>query len=159
MEGKERLEGYLRDNGVAYEAHHHPEAFTAQEVAAAEHVPGKMLAKVVAVTAGDQTVMSVVPAPNQVDLDAVAAAAGAESARIATEDEFGPLFPDCDTGAMPPFGNGTLYESPVYVDRTLSEQEKIAFAACTHSDTIHMSYADFERLVNPTVAQLAAEER
>jgi Ala-tRNA(Pro) deacylase len=159
MEGKERLESYLRENGVAYEAHHHPEAYTAQEVAAAEHVPGRMLAKVVALSAGDQTVMAVVPAPSQVDLDAAAAAAGAEEARLAKEEEFSPVFPDCDTGAMPPFGNGTLYDPPVYVDRNLADQQKIAFAACTHGDTIHMSYADFERLVEPTVADLVREER
>lgn len=159
MEGKERLESYLRDNGVAFEVHHHPEAFTAQEVAAAEHVPGRMLAKVVAVAAGDEIVMAVVPAPHHVDLDAAAAAAGATAARLASEDEFGPVFPGCDTGAMPPFGNGTLYDPPVYVDGQLADQEKIAFAACTHSDTLHMSYADFDRLVQPAVTELVKQER
>jgi Ala-tRNA(Pro) deacylase len=154
MTGKERLEAYLRENGVGYEIHHHPEAFTAQEVAAAEHVPGRMLGKVVAVKAGDDIAMVVVPAPAQVDLDKAATAVGTGEVRIATEDEFGAVFSDCDTGAMPPFGNGTLYDVPVFVDNTLAQQETVVFDAGTHSDTVHLQYSDFERLVKPNVADL-----
>jgi Ala-tRNA(Pro) deacylase len=154
MNGKDRLESFLRDNSVAFQVHHHPEAFTAQEVAAVEHVPGKELAKVVLVSGGEQLAMAVVPAPHQVDLDKAAAALGVGKARLASEEEFAAEFPDCDTGAMPPMGNGTLYDIPVYVDGSLKDQGTIVFNACTHSDAIHMSYEDFERLVKPEVVDL-----
>jgi Ala-tRNA(Pro) deacylase len=156
MDGKGRLESYLRDNKVPFQVHHHPEAFTAQELAAAEHVPGREFAKVVLVAAGDNLAMTVVPAPQQVDLEKASSAIGSSGARLATEEGFASLFPDCDTGAMPPLGNGTLYDTPVYVDGSLGRQETIVFNACTHTDSVHMSYADFERLVNPHVADLAS---
>lgn len=154
MDGKTTLEKYLRDNKVAHQFHHHPEAFTAQEVAAAEHVPGRMLAKVVIVAVGEEQAMAVVPAPEKVDLDKAASAAGASKARLADEEEFRSLFSDCDTGAMPPFGNGTLYDLPVYVDEALAKQESIVFDACTHTDTCRMAYTDFEALVKPSIADL-----
>lgn len=157
MEGKDRVESYLRDQGVSFEAHQHPEAYTAQEVAAADHVPGRRLAKVVVLSADDRLAMAVLPAPLQVDLVKAGAALGAKKARLATEREFEPLFADCDTGAMPPFGNGTIYDLPVYIDRELSEQDTIVFNACTHTDTIQMAYSDLARLVKPEVADLSAE--
>lgn len=156
MEGKQRLEAYLSDNGVSFQSHSHPEAITAQEVAAAEHVSGRALAKVVVISADDQLAMAVVPAPRQVDLDKAAKVFGASEARLAIEDEFTPVFSDCDAGAMPPFGNGSLYDLPVYLERTLSEQDTIVFNACTHTDTIHMSIDDYQRLVGPKVVDLLA---
>ena len=150
---KERLEGYLRENRVLFEAQHHPRAVTAQEVAASEHVPGKMLAKTVMVLADGEMVMLALPAPYQVDLEKAAAALGAKEARLAEEEEFEDTFPDCEVGAMPPFGN--LYGVPVYVDETLAEDETIVFRSGTHTETMSVSYADFERLVEPTVAQFA----
>jgi Ala-tRNA(Pro) deacylase len=155
MEGKQRLETLLSDNHAAYQVHHHPRAFTAQEMAAAEHVPGRTVGKTVIVAADGEPAMVVVPAPSTVDLDKVAAALHAGEARLAREEEFESLFPGCDTGAMPPFGNDTLYDVPVVVDRDLSEQPEVAFNACTHTDTIHLSYADFERLVKPAVADVS----
>jgi Ala-tRNA(Pro) deacylase len=157
MEDKQRLEQFLRENRIGYEIHHHPEAYTAQEVAAVEHVPGRMFAKVVMVAGGDQLVMAVVPAPGEVDLDKVAAATGSSGTRLATEEEFGPLFPGSDVGAMSPFGNKTLYDVPVYVDDGLAGQRTIAFDACTHTDTVHMAYSDFEKLVEPTVTDLTKD--
>jgi Ala-tRNA(Pro) deacylase len=154
VKGKRRLEAFLRDNKVAFQIHHHPEAFTAQEVAAAEHVPGKMVGKVVTVSAEDKLAMAVVPAPSSVDLDKVADALGTSEARLAQEEEFASVFPDSDTGAMPPFGNGTLYQLPVVVERELAEQDAVVFNACTHTDTVHLAYSDFERLVRPKVADL-----
>ena len=154
MNGKDRLESFLRDNRVPFQVHHHPEAFTAQEVAAVEHVPGRELAKVVLVSGGEQLAMTVVAAPDQVDLDKAAGALGAGEARLASEEEFSAQFPDCDTGAMPPMGNGTLYDVPVYVDTSLKDEDTIVFNACTHTDAIHMRYADFERLVKPEVVDL-----
>src|SRR3990172_7193008 len=108
MNCKERLEAYLRENKVPFQVVHHPLAYTAQEVAAAEHVPGKMLAKVVMVFADGKLVMLALPAPYRVDLSKAAAALGAREARLAHEEEFAAAFPDCEVGAMPPFGN--LYD-------------------------------------------------
>jgi Ala-tRNA(Pro) deacylase len=153
MNCKERLEGYLRDNQVSFETEHHPAAFTAQEVAASDHVPGKMLVKVVMVLADDELVMLAVPAPYQVNLDRVGEVLGATEVRLAEEEEFADAFPDCEVGAMPPFGN--LYDVPVYADEALAEDETIVFQAGTHTATMRLKYADFERLVEPTTAGFA----
>jgi Ala-tRNA(Pro) deacylase len=153
MDCKDRLESYLREDQVPFETHHHPTAFTAQEVAASEHTPGKMVVKVVMVLADGELAMLAMPAPYQADLERVAEVLGASEVRLAHEEEFAPAFPDCEVGAMPPFGN--LYGLPVYVDEALAEDETIVIQAGTHSDTIRLKYADFERLVRPTVARFA----
>jgi Ala-tRNA(Pro) deacylase len=153
MNCKERLEAYLRENKVPFQVAHHPSAYTAQEVAAAEHIPGKMLAKVVIAFASGKMVMLVLPASLRVSPAEAGAALGVKELRLAHEGEFAPVFPDCELGAMPPFGN--LYGLPVSVDKALAEDETIVFNAGTHTDTISMTYADFERLVRPTVADLA----
>ena len=153
MECRDRLENYLRENRVSFEEQHHPRAVTAQEVAASEHVPGRMLAKTVMVLADGEIVMLALPAPYQVDLEKAAAALGVDEARLAEEEEFEDSFPDCEVGAMPPFGN--LYGVPVYVEKTLAEDETIVFRSGTHTETMSVSYSDFERLVEPTVAQFA----
>lgn len=153
MECRDRLENYLRENQVRFEEHHHPRAVSAQEVAASEHVPGRMLAKTVMVLADGEMVMLALPAPYQVDLEKAAAALGVDEARLAEEEEFEDSFPDCEVGAMPPFGN--LYGVPVYVEKTLAEDETIVFRSGTHTETMSVSYSDFERLVEPTVAQFA----
>ncbi|MBI3286871.1 MAG: YbaK/EbsC family protein, partial [Chloroflexi bacterium] len=128
-------------------------AYTAQEVAAAQHVPGKQVAKVVMVKAGKQLMMAVLPAPYRVDLKKLASALGAKSARLAREEEFEGIFPDCEVGAMPPFGN--LYQLPVYVDASLTEDVEIVFQTGTHSDTMKIRYADYQRLAQPKVAEYA----
>jgi Ala-tRNA(Pro) deacylase len=153
MQCKERLETYLRDEGVPFEVQHHPVAYTAQQVAASEHIPGKLLAKTVMVIADGKMVMLALPAPYRVDLESAAAVLGAKEVRLAHEAEFGAAFPDCEVGAMPPFGN--LYGVPVYVDRALAEDETIVFRAGTHTDTMRLKCADCARLVRPTVAEFA----
>ncbi len=153
MDCKKRLEDYLRENRVSFEAQTHPRAVTAQEVAASEHVSGDMLAKTVMVVADGRMAMLALPASYRVDLERAAAALGAKETYLAEEEEFEETFPDCEVGAMPPFGN--LYDVPVYVDEALAEDETIVFRAGTHTDTMSVSYADFERLVEPTVAGFA----
>jgi Ala-tRNA(Pro) deacylase len=150
---KDRLEAYLREKQVTFDVRHHPRAITAQEVAASEHVPGKMLAKTVMVLADGKMVMLALPAPYQVDVDKAGKVLGGE-VRLAKEEEFENTFPDCEVGAMPPFGN--LYEVPVYVEAALADDETIVFRAGTHTDTMSLSYADFERLVEPTISEFAA---
>jgi Ala-tRNA(Pro) deacylase len=153
MNCKDKLESYLRDNQVSFEIHHHPTAFTAQEVAASEHTPGKMVAKVVMVIADGELIMLAMPAPYKADLNRLGEALGATEVRLANEEEFASAFPDCEVGAMPPFGN--LYDLPVYVDEALAEDETIVVQAGTHTDTMHLKYADFERLIEPTVVGFA----
>ena len=154
MNCKERLETYLRESAVPYQSQHHARAITAQEVAATEHVPGKLFAKTVMVLADKETmVMLVLPAPYHVNPQKAAAALGARELLFAEEERFADTFPDCELGAMPPFGN--LYDVPVYVDKTLAEDETIVFRAGTHTDTMSVSYANFERLVEPMVAEFA----
>lgn len=149
---KEKLEAYLRDNQVAFQVQHHPLAYTAQEVAAAEHVPGK-LAKVVMAYADDRLVMLALPAPYKVDLTNAATSLVAGRVRLATEEEFAGALPNCEVGAIPPFG--PLYDLPVYVDQTLVEDDTIVVQAGTHTDTLSLKYADFQRLVQPTVVEFA----
>ncbi len=156
MDCLQRLQTYLRQNGVSFQIQHHPIAYTAQEVAASEHIPGKLLAKTVMVFAHGELVMLVLPAPYRVDTEKVRAALQAEDVRLAQEAEFAERFPDCEVGAMPPFGN--LYGVPVFVDKALAEDETIVFRAGTHTDTMSLKYADFERLVQPTVTELAHRE-
>jgi Ala-tRNA(Pro) deacylase len=156
MNCRERIEMYLREMAVPYEAQHHPRAFTAQDVAASEHLPGRLVAKVVMLVADGRMVMLVLPAPARVHLPETGRILGARDVRLAEEGEFASIFRDCEVGAMPPFGN--LYNVPVYVDRALASEETIYFQAGTHTDTMSMRFADFERLVNPVVAAFSLEE-
>jgi len=155
MACKERLEAYLREKGVPYQNQHHARAISAQEVAATEHVPGRMFAKTVMVLPDNEEhmVMLVLPAPYYVNPLKASAALGVSEVQLADEERFADTFSDCEVGAMPPFGN--LYEVPVYADRALAEDETIVFRSGTHTDTMSVSYADFEKLVRPTVADIA----
>jgi Ala-tRNA(Pro) deacylase len=145
-----KLKNFLDANQVAYDVRSHPRALTAQEVAAAQHVRGRDVAKVVMLRAGDEYLMAVLPAPYHVDIERLGVATGKEDLRLATEAEFTGLFPGCEPGAMPPFEN--LYGMPVWVDRSLTQDEEIFFNAGNHEQTVHVGYADFARLVQPRIA-------
>jgi Ala-tRNA(Pro) deacylase len=147
---REKLEAYLRDNVVAFQVQHHQLAYTAHKVAQSEHVSGKLIAKAVLVFADGALKMLVLPANHHVDFEKAAAAIGVREVRMASEQDFGPSFPDCEVGAEPAFGN--LYDLPVYVDRALTWDETIITRAGTHTDTLSLTYADYERLVGPVVA-------
>lgn len=147
------VRSFLEENGIEYEHHEHEPAYTAQEVAAADHVPGKEMAKTVVMTNGEKFVMAVLPATRRVDVERFREAAGDEGLRLAEEEEFSDLFPGCETGAMPPFGS--LYEVPVIVDRSLREDETITFNAGTHADTITIAYSEFENVEEPGVADFS----
>lgn len=148
-----KLKQYLDENAVRYEVLSHRLAYTAQEVAAAQHVKGREFAKVVMAKAGDGFVMAVLPAMAKLDTGKLARAAGGAQVQLASEQEFERLFPNCDAGAMPPFGN--LFGLPVYVDRSLAKDETIVFQAGTHLDTVRMRFDDFARLAAPVVGDLA----
>jgi Ala-tRNA(Pro) deacylase len=142
-----RLRNFLESQKVRYVHETHRTAYTAQELAQEEHVPGKMVAKTVVVKLDDAFALAVMPATARADFARLKSALGAREVRLATELEFTGLFPDCEVGAMPPFGN--LYGVPVYVDAALTQDEEIIFNAGTHQDTIRMRYADFEHLARP----------
>jgi len=137
---------------ATYRLLHHTQAFTASEVAATSHVPGRELAKVVVLR--DQAgafLMVALPAPAWVDVPAVASATARQDLRLAEEHEFAPLFPDCEAGTMPPFGGP--YGLPLYVDACLSRSPEIAFQAGNHQEIVVMDYADYARLARPIVEQ------
>jgi Ala-tRNA(Pro) deacylase len=147
-----RLRGLLDENQIPYSVMTHTTAHTAQGAAATMQISGKELAKTVVLWAGEEMILAVLPAPNHVRLDKLGAEVG-KSLRLATEQEFGSLFPDCELGAMPPFGS--LYNLPAYVDESLAADEAIIFNAGTHRDAIRMRYDDFVRVAKPRVCSFA----
>jgi Ala-tRNA(Pro) deacylase len=150
-----KLQEFLDANKVPYQLLTHPKAFTAQELAAVEHVKGRELAKVVVLRSGQEFLMVVLPAPYHVDLERMRTVTGKTDLALASEQEFVSRFPNCEPGAMPPFGN--LFNMAVWVDESLTRDEQIVFNACTHTQAVRMKYADFARLVRPKVAQLRIE--
>jgi len=155
MRCKERLQEYLSGNGVGFEIEQHRLAYTAQQLAAAEHVSGKQVAKVVVAIANDNMVMLVLPANSNVNLEKLRTQIGAKQLRLAREEEFAATFPDCEVGAMPPFGN--LYGVPVYIDRSLTRSLEITFPVGSHTESMKVRYSDYERLVHPQVMDFAAQ--
>ncbi len=148
-----RVKDFLDTNRIHYASIVHPTSYTAQGTAAYAHVSGKELAKTVIVRIDSTLAMAVVPASAQLDLSALKKITKAKTVGLAVEAEFEFKFPDCDLGAMPPFGN--LYGMPVYVDEMLTYDKEIAFNAGSHSELVRMSYEDFERVVNPIVGRFA----
>ena len=148
-----KLREFLDSHDIKYVAVSHSKAFTAQEVAESAHISGKELAKTVIVKLDDTLAMAVLPASLIIDLDLLQRATGASQLTIATEGEFREVFPECETGAMPPFGN--LYGMAVYVDESLTKDKDIAFNAGSHNELVRVSYEDFERLVKPKVLKFS----
>lgn len=149
----DRLRKYLEENHVKYVTVTHSPAFTAQEIAASAHVPGKELAKTVMVKLDGKLAMVVLPAPDKVSAHRLREASGAKEVELASEKEFADLFPKCEVGAMPPFGN--LWDMETYADAHLREDEHIAFNAGSHTELVKLSFADFERLVHPRIADIS----
>ena len=149
-----KLMEFLDRYHTKYVSISHSPAYTAQEIAATAHIPGQELAKTVIVKLDGEIAMAVLPASSRLDLGLLKAASGAGQVELASEAEFKNLFPDCEIGAMPPFGN--LYGLPVYVAQKLTDGREIAFNAGTHSELIRMAYSDFERLVQPAVVRVSA---
>lgn len=151
----ERLKKYLHTNGVVFEVQQHREVFTTQAMAAELHEKGAHVAKVVIGRADGRIVMLVVPAPARVDFERAAQALGAQYVRPAREDEFKSLFPDCQVGAMPPFGN--LYGVAVYLDQSLTLVPALVFQAGSHRETFRIALADYLRLAAPKVVSFVQE--
>lgn len=151
-----KLRSFLDSHDIKYMVISHSLAYTAQGVAALAHVSGKKLAKTVIVKIDGILAMAVIPAADHVDLDRLRTITGAQSVELATEREFKDAFPDCETGAMPPFGN--LYDMSVYADESLAAHEEITFSAGSHRELVRMQWPDVVRLVNPTVHQLTYQK-
>ena len=147
-----KLREFLDTQRVKYLVISHSVAYTAQGIAALAHVSGKKLAKTVIVKVDGVLAMAVIPASTHVDLGRLKFLTGGNSVEIASEGEFQNAFPDCELGAMPPFGN--LYDMPVYADASLAGIEEITFSAGTHRELVRMNFQDMLRLVNPTIAEL-----
>jgi Ala-tRNA(Pro) deacylase len=147
-----KLKQFLDSHRTKYVTIRHSPAYTAQETAQSAHIPGKELAKTVMVKVDGKMAMVVVTASEHVNISELRRVIGAGKVELATEGEFKSLFPDCEIGAMPPFGN--LYEMEVFASKRLSEDEEIAFNAGSHTELIKLAYRDFERLVSPKIVRL-----
>lgn len=153
MPGTSSIHEFLRKAGAAYTVLPHRPAYTAQEEAAAMHVPGRDWAKVVVCFVEGEPIQAVVPAPQAVNLDRLLELAGGTKIRLALEDELRRLYPGCEPGAMPPFG--PLYGQQVFVDVALAAEPEIVFNAGTHTEAIRMRWADFATSVRPIVGRFA----
>ncbi|MGB8319999.1 MAG: YbaK/EbsC family protein [Ignavibacteriaceae bacterium] len=149
----QKLKEFLDKENVKYVSIKHSSAFTAQEIAAIAHVPGKELAKTVMVKINGKMAMAVLPASYKIDISLLKEITGAGDVRLADETEFKDKFPDCEVGAMPPFGN--LYNMDVYAAQSLEDDEEIVFNACTHTELIKLSFKDFKKLVNPKIIEFS----
>jgi Ala-tRNA(Pro) deacylase len=148
------LKEFLDKQGIKYINISHSTAYTAQEIAASARIPGKELAKTVIVKIDGKMTMAVLPATHRVDLDLLKRVAGASKVELAAEEEFKDMFPGCNVGAMPPFGN--LYGMDVFVAENLTEDKEISFNAGSHAELIRLAYKDFERTVKPKVGEFSS---
>lgn len=151
-----RLTNYLDEQGVKYVVIQHSKAFTAQEVAASAHIPGKEMAKTVMLKVDGDLKMVVLPSTHNVSFEKVKKELGAKQVELASEEEFEELFPDCELGAMPPFGN--LYNMKTIVAEVLEEDEEIAFNAGTHRELVRLAYEDFKKLASPKVINASVKQ-
>ena len=149
-----KIREFLDLHKIAYQFCTHSPAYTAQGLAHVQHVSGKELAKVVMVVVKGRMLMTVLPGSHRVEIEQLDRLLNTQNSRLATEEEFKDLFPDCEVGAMPPFGN--LYNLEVWADSELEKHPTITFNAGTHVETIKMNYADFHRLVAPRTGSFSA---
>jgi len=151
-----KLIQYLDKNHKKYVVVKHSQAYTAQEVAASAHIPGKEMVKTVILKIDGDMKMAVLPSTHQVNFDLLKDALDSDNAELAAENEFKSLFPDCEVGAMPPFGN--LYDMDTYVAESLTDNNEIAFNAGTHKELVKMSYSDFVELVQPIILSMSEKQ-
>ncbi len=150
-----RVREYLMTHGIGYEIHDHAAAFTAQELAAAEHVPGRQVAKVVMLRVGDDLVMAVLRAPDHVSIGKARTVFGRDDVHIATELDFQETFPDCELGAVPPFGH--LYGLLTYVDERLLDTDDLICPAGSHELSMQLATNDWYKIVEPITVDIASD--
>jgi Ala-tRNA(Pro) deacylase len=149
----QKLREFLDGHGIRYVVISHSRAYTAQETAESAHIKGQEFAKTIIAKLDGEMAMAILPASEKVDLDLLAAAADAKKAELASEHEFQSRFPQCEVGAMPPFGN--LYGMDVYVEESMAGDEKIAFNAGAHTELVQLKFGDFVKLVKPKVVRIS----
>jgi Ala-tRNA(Pro) deacylase len=149
-----KLKEFLDQKKVKYMVCIHSTAYTAQEIAATAHIPGKELVKTVMVKLDGRLAMAVLTASQRVNFDLLKKLSKSKKVELASEEEFKSRFPDCEVGAMPPFGN--LYELEIYTDEKVSEDKEITFNAGSHRELIKLSFADFKTLAKPVIGKLAS---
>lgn len=152
-----KLVEYLDSNKVKYVVVTHSSAFTAQDVAQSAHIPGKEVAKTVIVWMDGTMAMAVLPASQMIDFTLLKAMTGAKNVELASESEFKDRFPECEVGAMPPFGN--LFNMRVFVSNNLKEDKEIAFNSGSHRELVRMEYTDYERLVKPAIGSFTFKKK
>jgi Ala-tRNA(Pro) deacylase len=152
-----KLRELFDEEKVSYEVYNHPLAYTAQEIAAKQHFSGDAMAKVVMLKVDGALAMAVLTGSDKVSLATVRESLNAREVQLATEDDFVSRFPDCEIGAMPPFGN--LFGMLVYVDPALERDEYIYFNSGNHVQTVRLRYKDYESLVHPRVIRVTAAKR
>lgn len=152
----QKLTEYLDKHHRKYVVIKHSKAYTAQEIAASAHIPGKEMAKTVMVKVDGDIKMMILPSTHHLDFKQIKEALNAKEVELATEDEFRELFPDCELGAMPPFGN--LFGIETFVAKSLTDDEEIAFSAGSHKELVKMAYKDFEELVKPRIISMGIRQ-
>ena len=144
------VQSYLDEMGAAYRMSHHPIAYTAQDLAAVEHVPGRQVVKPVIVKADGRFVMCALPASYRIDMDALRTQLQAHELALAEEGKLSELFPDCELGAAPPIGR--MFSLPTLMDESLTADDRVTFQAGTHSESVTMSLAEYRRVAQPEIA-------
>jgi Ala-tRNA(Pro) deacylase len=152
----QRLKQMLDQNNIKYISINHSPAYTARETAASTFIPRREFAKTIIVDLDGEKVMAVLSASRHVDVSALGDLAQAGEARLATEDEFRELFPDCELGAMPPFGS--LYDMRVFVDEMVTEVDDLCFNAGTHEQILRMVCSEYLKLEQPVIGAFAIKE-
>lgn len=149
-----KLMDFLDENNIRYMVINHSSAYTASEIAASAHVKGQELAKTVVVKIDGKLNLLVLPAKYKVSFKLLKKHTGSQNIELAAEEEFSEQFPDCQTGAMPPFGN--IYGMKTFLDKTLTYDDEIAFNAGNHSQLIRLSLQDYMELTKPEISHFAA---
>jgi len=157
MSLSKRLEDFLKKKKIKFQKIVHAETFTSQQTAQAEHMSGRQVAKVVIVKADGKDVMAVLPASHKLDLVKLKSVLKAKELRLEEEQEFIKIFPDCEKGAMPPFG--ALYDVPLYIDKSFTENKSISFNAGNHKESVKMTYEDYEKLAKPKIADIKGDSK
>jgi Ala-tRNA(Pro) deacylase len=153
----EKLKKFLDENQIKFTICSHSTAYTAQEIAAKTHISGDIFAKTVMIKIDGKLAMAILPASYHIDIDLLKKQIGAKNLRLAYESEFKDIFPNCDVGSMPPFGN--LWDLGVFVAESIAYSDEIAFSAGTHNEIMKMNYKDFDRLVKPIKLKYSYKEK
>lgn len=145
-----RLQNFLDQQGVSYRLSHHDPTYRSQDLAAAEHIPGRKVIKPVVVRADGHWVMCALPASHRVDMEELRDQLSADQVLLADEEALARLFPECELGAEPPIGR--LYGMPTLMDESLTADDTVTFQAGTHTDSITMSLAEYRRVADAEIA-------